>query len=98
MWLAKWILKQNRTKAQMISYYREVFQKTYAGQYVLTDLCRHGCIDSNTFNPNSARISDFNEGKRSMALHILNTLGLNPNEFINQYHIEVARKDENDVE
>lgn len=97
MWLANWLFKQKRTKAQMISYYKEVFGRGYAGQYVLADICRHGFLDQNTFNPESARLSDFNEGRRAMALHILNTIGLNPNDYVNQFHFASNMNQEGDM-
>lgn len=71
----------------MVSYYKQVFENNYAGKYVLADICRHGCVDQNTFNPNSERMSDFNEGRRAMALHILNTLGLTDRELRSRYHL-----------
>lgn len=94
MWLGKWLFQQRRKKTEMISYYKEVFQKSYAGKYVLADLCRHGHVDQNTFNPTSTEVTAFNEGKRAMALHILNTLGLNPNQFVSQFHLEVNSPEE----
>ena len=71
----------------MISYYQSVFQRTgVAGKYVLGDLCRHGFMDQNTYVPGDPGATQFNEGRRAMALHILNTLQMNPNEFRDQYH------------
>ena len=78
----------------MISYYKEVFGRGYAAKYVLADLARHGFIDQNSFNPNSPRVSDFNEGKRAMVLHILNTLQLNPNEYVGQLHLESSIRED----
>lgn len=87
MQLIKWIMKQRKKKHEMISMYKEVFQSTYASKYVLADLGRHCCIDSSTFDPLSSRNTDFNEGKRAVFLHIMNTLQLNPNEFLENYHV-----------
>lgn len=96
MLLSKWIFKQKRSRAQAISYYKDTFERTYAGKYTLADICRHGHIDESTFNPNSSRLSDYNEGKRAMALHILNMLNLNPNEYVGRFHIESSLSNDED--
>lgn len=99
MRLVKWLFRQRRTKAQMISYYKQVFEQSgFAGQYVLADLCRHGFIDQNTYVPGDARASDFNEGRRAMALHILNTLSLIPSEYVNQFHFAANMSQEGDYD
>ena len=77
--------------------YKEVFMKTHAGQYVLADLCRHGFLDRSTFNPNSDRLTSLNEGKRAMAIHILNMCLLNPNEYVKTLHLQMSQN-EDDVD
>ena len=86
MRLVNWLKRQRQSKAQMISFYRDCFT-SYAGKYVLADLCRHCNLETNTFNPENSHVTAFNEGKRAVVLHILNTLDLNSNTYLDQFHI-----------
>lgn len=84
--LLNWFNKLKFKKSEMIASYKAVFGGRQ-GQIVLADICRHGMVDELSFSPDSQRLTDFNEGRRAMALHILNMLQLNPNDFVNEFYI-----------
>lgn len=55
---------------------------TTQGQKVLQDLMGKGFANATTFVPTSARLSDINEGRRQMWLHINTMLNLTPEQVI----------------
>jgi hypothetical protein len=63
-------------KAQLalIGAYRELFENHPAGRMVLTDLLREGGVLSISFQPGDPHATAFNDGKRAMALHVMERL------------------------
>ena len=88
MRLLKWLAKFQDRRHDVVNAYKTVFLNTYYGKIVLADLCKHGYVELNTFNETSERKTCFNEGRRAMVLHILNTLDLNQNELMQMYKKE----------
>lgn len=93
MRLLSWFKKRKLKKGEMIHAYKQTFG-TYSGRLVLADISRHGLIDEVSFDPTNNRITDFNEGRRAMALHILNMLQLNPNDYVDQFYIGQGDSDD----
>lgn len=68
--------------------YKEVFESE-AGQVVLKDLMTRFHMFQTTFqNTDSTSERDFNEGQRSVALHIFATAEVDPNQLLS-----IARKE-----
>lgn len=70
-------------QAQVIKAYKNTFLSAEDGAAVLADLCAYAMIDQNTFHPDP-NISNFNQGKRDVALHILQMLNINVREFLTE--------------
>lgn len=64
-------------KGQLHDAYYAVFT-TPQGKLVLKDLARHGMIDRNRVVIGDPHQTYFNEGKASMAYHILNMVHMDP--------------------
>ena len=57
-------------RQELISDCKTIFTKSDAGVNVLRELSSFCLEHKQTFNPNSERMSNFNEGARSVILHI----------------------------
>jgi hypothetical protein len=74
MFITRWLFKRRKKDpAAIIKSYSTVFD-TPEGKKVLADLCSNGFIDTPSIDVNNPYQTAYNEGRRSMALHILNAL------------------------
>lgn len=91
--------QRTRRELSLAQDYKLVFDSD-AGRRVLMDLCTRGFVYGSTFVPGDPHATSHNEGRRSLALRILNQLGLgqSPERYLEEYlsALEARGKEQTD--
>ena len=71
----------SRKQARLLEVYHGIF-KSQEGEEVLADLASRYNVFSPTFDPQSERITSFNEGARNVVLDIIKRARVSPEEVL----------------